>query len=155
MSDPVAAAIFLAAGGLLTFGTLALVWKEAGFRRRATRTVGVVRDRRVQPSSGADSGETVTITVEYEDATGVKQLARVPIVTGGISWGRGPGKATKVIGPPDCEIGDEVPILYDADRPEVIRVDTSVNRWFAPVIMGAMGVVFLAFGLFVELGGLR
>jgi hypothetical protein len=109
----------------------------------------------VQPSSGADRGETVTVTVEYEDATGAKQLGRVPIVTGGIAWGRGPGKATKVIGPPDCEIGDQVPILYDADRPESIRVDTPMNRWFGPVIMGVMGVVFLAFGLLVELGGLR
>src|SRR5436190_14822665 len=115
MSDSVGAAIFLGAGGLLTLGTLALTWKEAGFRRRATRTVGVVRERRVAPASGADDGETVTITVEYEDLGGTKQRATSPIVTGGISVGRAPGPATKVFGPPDCEVGDEVPILYDAE----------------------------------------
>jgi hypothetical protein len=152
MSDPVAATIFLAVGTLLTLGTLALVWKEAGFRRRATRTVAVVRDRRLATSSGADSGESVTITVEFDDSAGTKRLVSIPIVTGGIAWGRGPGKATTVIGPPDCEIGDEVPIVYDADHPEKIRVDTPVNRWFGPVVIGVMGVVFLAFGAAIAVG---
>jgi len=151
MSDSVGAAIFLAAGDLLILGTLALVWKEAGFRRGATRTVAVVRDRRVV-SSSADGGESVTITVEFEDSVGAKQLAGFPIVTGGIAWGRGPGKATKVVGPPDCEIGDEVPIIYDADHPEKIRVDTPVNRWFGPVVVGVTGVVFLAFGIAIAAG---
>jgi Protein of unknown function (DUF3592) len=155
MSDSVAALIFLGAGGLLTFGALALAWREAAFRNRGTRTFGVVRDRRVSPGSGADSGEAVTITVEYEDATGTRRLASTPIITGGVSWGRGPGPATKVIGPPDCEIDDEVPILYDAEHPEKIRVDTAVNRWFGPVLMGVMGVVFLAFGLLAAAGGIR
>ena len=52
MSDSVGAAIFLGAGGLLTLGTLALTWKEAGFRRRAifqiddegrTRAIGIAK----------------------------------------------------------------------------------------------------------------
>jgi hypothetical protein len=45
-----------------------------------------------------------------------------------------------------------VPILYDPERPEEIRIDTAINRWFGVVVMGVVGAGLLAMGLVIANG---
>jgi hypothetical protein len=45
------------------------------------------------------------------------------------------------------QIGDSVPILYDPDRPEDIRIDTGRNPWLVPLVVGLFGVGLVAVAL--------
>lgn len=38
------------------------------------------------------------------------------------------------------DIGDQVPVLYNRDRPEDARIDTRVFRYSGPAILAAIGV---------------
>jgi hypothetical protein len=68
-------------GAILTLLTSALAVREARFRNRAARTSAIVRKRQVKLSR--DEGgtmEAVKLTVEFEDATGVKRQATSSVV---------------------------------------------------------------------------
>jgi hypothetical protein len=52
----------------------------------------------------------------------------------------------KIFGLPDYHIGDPAPILYVPERPETIRIDTWVDRWFSVLVLGMVGVGFFATG---------
>jgi Protein of unknown function (DUF3592) len=154
MSHTFAVALFTGVGGISCLAAVALAVHQMRFRRRAVRSVGLVRERQVKSSPDPDGGsmQLVTVTVEYEDETGTRHQASSPIVSGGISWGRPGQPRAGGIGPPDCAVGDRVAILYDPDHPEGIRIDTAINRWFGVVVMAVVGAGLLAVGLMIANG---
>jgi len=154
MSHTFAVVLFTGVGGISCLAAVALAVRQLRFGRRAVRSVGLVRERQVKSSPDPDGGsmQLVTVTVEYEDEKGIRHQASSPIVSGGISWGRPGRPRTGGIGPPDCAAGDRVPILYDPDHPEDIRIDTAINRWFGVVVMGVVGAGLLTMGLVIANG---
>jgi len=50
--------------------------------------------------------------------------------------------------PPAHRVGDLVPVLYDPDRPSAAAIDTFGERWFTPVVLGSLGLVTMAVGIF-------
>src|SRR5262245_1406287 len=128
MSTTLAMAIFLVASGTLSLGAVALAVRESRFRQRAAPALGVIRARHV--GSAPNSCGAVTVTVEFEDVTGATRRATAPVVTGTrLAWRRRGGPEVKLLGPPDYPVGDSLPILYDPERPENVRVDTWLDRW--------------------------
>jgi hypothetical protein len=140
---------FLVGGIFAVLGIFAVV-KELLFRRKAARAVGVVvavtpggiaasverrrREGKTILADMSDESRNLVITVEFEDAAGVKQegTTEVSALSGRVSFG----------------VGDRVPILYDPDRPWELRHFTHLN-WSGPLLVGAVGTVGIAAGLFV------
>jgi hypothetical protein len=150
MGTSLANVIFLGAGAILSLGAVALATREIRFRRRAARAIGVIRERHVESGPDPEGGSrtTVTVTVEFVDGTGIKKQATTPVVTGtSLTWRRRCGTEFKLFGPPEYAVGDSVPILYDPERSEEIRVDTWMNRWLWVLVIGIMGTSFLCAGL--------
>ena len=150
MTSTLAHVIFLIAGSIFALGAAALARHEFRFLRRAAQAAAIIRNRHVKSGLDADGGSlnTLTVTVEFEDQTGVQQRATVPVVTGGgLSWQSPNGREVRLLGPPDYAIGDSVAILYDPEQPAEIQVNSWMNRWLWTVVMGVMGITFLCAGL--------
>jgi hypothetical protein len=45
--------------------------------------------------------------------------------------------------PPSYRVGDVVDILYDPNHPQSARVAKSSGLYFAPILVGVMGLIFL------------
>jgi hypothetical protein len=50
--------------------------------------------------------------------------------------------------PPDFSVGEPVVVYYDAAAPDDARIDSFVQLWFLPTLLGGMGSVFGAIGFF-------
>lgn len=155
MGTTLAAVIFLVAGAASSVSAVALARREVRFRRRAARAAGVIRERKVDSVPNPDGGtsQLVTVTVEFDDATGTRVCATAPVVTGtSLSWRPRAAAERRLFGPPDYAVGDVVPLWYDPDRPENIRIDSWLNRWFGVLVMGILGVGFTIVGLVILTG---
>ena len=53
--------------------------------------------------------------------------------------------------PASFDIGDPVRVLFDPARPEAARIDSVLQLWLLPLILGGIGTVFSAFGLLATL----
>jgi hypothetical protein len=47
---------------------------------------------------------------------------------------------------PDYQVGESVSILYDRQNPDSARVDAFMSIWLVPLVLGALGVVFMIAG---------
>lgn len=75
-------------------------------------------------------GETNAPIVEYQGPDGETRT-----VTGKISSRPRAGK-----------VGDRAPVLINPDNPEVVRLGTPLELWFAPGLLGGIGGVFVFVG---------
>lgn len=48
--------------------------------------------------------------------------------------------------PPEHEVGERVPVLYDPSRPENAEIDTWMARFFLPTVFLILGSIFTAIG---------
>jgi hypothetical protein len=48
--------------------------------------------------------------------------------------------------PPRYAVGDSVPVLYEANRPDQARIRSFHDLWFMPSLLGGLGLVFTAIG---------
>jgi hypothetical protein len=138
---------FLVPGVLICLGDFVLHFKEFRFRQGAAKAVGVIRERNELESGVADAMPHIVITVEFEDSAGTTRTASVAAVRGGIRFSRS--------GRRDYEIGDSLPIVYDIERPWVIRIDTFLNLWLWPLVLGMVGAGFVGVSLLVLSGAVR
>src|SRR2546425_4336344 len=160
--------VFLGVGAVLCLGAFALALKTHRFRQRAARAVGTIieskrggigaaveREREkgrkildLDPVATSYPGATEiswTITVAFDDATGARRQGTTEVARRfGLSftqlhWRR----LSKRFGRRFYEVGDQVPILYDPESPSVIRIDSFMEQWFGPLVLGALGAGFL------------
>lgn len=57
--------------------------------------------------------------------------------------------------PAAFEVGEPVVVIYDPASPEGARIDSFFQLWFAPLLLGGMGIVFAAFGCGAVVAGRR
>jgi hypothetical protein len=48
--------------------------------------------------------------------------------------------------PVSYTVGERVTVLYDPAMPEAAKIDSFLDKWFLPVLLGGMGLVFTAIG---------
>jgi hypothetical protein len=132
--------------------------KALRFQQRAHRATGVIvaakSRRELWAESAQKEGRKVltelpmpspgesewwTITVEFADAAGATRRANVDV--------------SKVAGEQAYQVGDPQPILYDPEPPWEIQTDTAWN-WFGPLVLGALGTVFVAAGVVLWIVGI-
>lgn len=75
-------------------------------------------------------GETDAPIVEYESPSGETRS-----VTGAISSSPRAG-----------QVGDRVPVLVNPENPDIVRLGTPLELWFAPGLLGGVGGVFVLIG---------
>lgn len=121
-------AVFLVVGlGLLTGGFF--LWhSHADFVARATRADGVVTDQAYRTSS--KGGGTYAPVVEFTTDDG--SVVRMTGSTGSSS--------------PSYARGEHVRVLYDRANPERAQIDSFMENWIGPMILGGIGLVFSLVG---------
>jgi hypothetical protein len=120
-------------GGALLLGGLILVgvavWQAIAtnqFIAGAVRTEGTVIGL-----EGSDMKQTV---FEFQDEHGATHVARSLVASE----------------PPAYDVGDTVPVLYDADDSERARIH-DWQLWFLPTILGGVSLCPLLFGALVAI----
>lgn len=116
-----AAVPFLLAGGGMLAGGASLVVDDFDMREAAQRTEGIV-------VAAPDGGVPV---VRFR--TGEGQVFQV---SGAIS-----------ASPTPYEVGERIGIHYDAANPQEARIDSFIERWFLPLLLGGLGGVAALVGL--------
>lgn len=57
--------------------------------------------------------------------------------------------------PASFDVGERVRVLFDPARPEAARIESFLQLWLLPLILGGLGTVFSGFGLAATLSVLR
>lgn len=123
-------------GALAAAGWLGMQTRE--FVARAAHAQGEVTGLEAS-RSGSDSSPTYHPTVRFSAADGIEVTFRSSTGTN----------------PPAHRVGDKVPVLYEPADPQHAEIDSFVDVWLAPLIVGFLGAVFTLIGLGVGAGGIR
>lgn len=117
--------VFLVAGiGLAVWGYVNVKNKIDG--SVYVKTEGTVVSMRLVPPT-QDAGETWTPTIKFKDRNG-KEFTFESNVSSD---------------PPAYQIGEKVELLYPEDRPEDAFINSWIEKWLTPVLLGIAGLVML------------
>ena len=153
--------VFLGAGVPIFLGALVSALRTLRIRWRASHAEGVIVEakqgerkraalerhraegRKVwevkRPYNVHRTTELIwTLTIEFEDATGVKQQGTIQAGTRKKPY----------------KVGERVPIWYDPKQPSAIRMDSFAELWGGPLLMGVFGAAFLVIGLLLWSGAI-
>jgi hypothetical protein len=121
--------VFLGIGLLLLSVGGYLVWDTRAWLARSVEAPGVVIEmvRIVDPKQGA----LFAPLVRFQTADGRTIEFQSSLRTN----------------PPAYSAGDTVTVLYDPARPSSAAIASTFGLWFAPAIVGFIGVVFTAVGV--------
>jgi hypothetical protein len=79
--------------------------------------------------------------------SGSLKNGRVPIVEYHVAGQRFTCRGTTSFSPPRHRVGDRMPVVYRRADPQIARLDTFFDRWFAPCIFTAGGFMAVAIGI--------
>ena len=119
--------VFGLVGLALLTVALFLVRSEIAFRSGAVRAAGKVV--KLQPSRGR-RGLVYTPVFSFTDEDGHAH--------------QGTGRVAS--SPPAYERGEAVTVLYAPGHPESARLESFMETWFLPLILGGIGVIFASIG---------
>jgi hypothetical protein len=110
-------------------GGFLLYRKTARFRKRSIATEGIVCDFQVRETSEGD--EVYHPIFRYRARNGHEYTICSDTGTD----------------PPGFKKGQSVGIFYNPDNPADARIDTFAQLWLAPLVLGALGVLFCLVGV--------
>jgi hypothetical protein len=115
--------------------------------------VALVIDTRHDIATAARADGIVTDLIVDRDSDGETYHPHVRFVT---AKGE-PVEFTSSVGsnPAGFDIGEHVTILYDPSDPQGARIDSFVQLWFVPIMVGVFGLVFATAGGVVSIVFLR
>jgi hypothetical protein len=106
------------------------------FRKEAQTTDGVVVDF---ATSRSDKGKTMySPIVEYRDLSGTSRQ-----LTSSVSSSS-----------PGYDRGDKVQVRFLPQNPEQARIDSFLENWFLPLILGGLGLIFFGVGIGAFVAGI-
>lgn len=120
--------VFLIVGLGMFTGSFFLWNSHAQFAAHALSADGEVTD--LAYSSSSKGGGTYRPVVQFTTTDG--KLVHMTSSTGS--------------SPPSYARGDHVRVLYDRANPERAQIDSFMENWFGPLILGGMGLVFSLVG---------
>lgn len=129
--------VFALIGLGLLVAALAMAMDTRDFLGRAARAQGTVIDLVSQRSS--DNAVSYHPEVAFSDNQG----SNVHFVSPSGS------------NPPSYHRGERVEVLYLPDEPEKARIHDFLGTWFAPLLLGAIGLVFFTVGAGMIAAGMR
>jgi hypothetical protein len=107
---------------LMGFGILWTV-QTLVFLHHATQTEGSIVA--LTPYKGADNSIESAAIYQFYSSNGTRHTRQSSLRSN----------------PPDFAVGDQVGILYRLDNPEDARIDTFMQLWFVPLIVGVVGTL--------------
>jgi hypothetical protein len=122
-------AIFLGVGALEVAIGVFLYLRTTDFSRRRPTLREPLRG--FEESYSSDTGTSYMPVVEFTGADGEKRKFTDSMASD----------------PPGYEVGETVPVKYDPADPEDARIAKRFRLWFAPALLGGMGVTFLIVGV--------
>jgi hypothetical protein len=133
--------LFPAIGAAMLLGAIAIAVVQQRFRAQALHAQGVVVEHSFSRSDSSDSGSggTYCPVVHFNDVDG----QQIEFIGGVCSRPRAEN------------VGDTVAVLYRKGDPHDARIDSFLTRWFAAMIVGGIGGVFLMIGLALVVPSLR
>lgn len=123
--------------GVMSIGLIMLlsatyvIYSNMRFEKRAMHVRGKVIDLSSYESSDDDGGSTTMYTPVFEYAFNGQTYQHTSSTSSSS---------------PAFEIGEEVEVLVDPQHPEDILVNSFWEKWFLPLILGIMGVMFGGMG---------
>ncbi len=124
------------------WGTWTLSQSTLKFNAEAVETEGTVIDFETKPSTGSGRSktrDTYAPIVEYTTAEG----QTLTFTT------------TSSSSPPSYDRGEKVKVLYSKITPERARIDSFMENWFGPLIVGFLAVIFTLGGAWLFFGGIK
>jgi hypothetical protein len=126
----VLAIILLVCGGTWT-------WKTTSFISSARQAVGKIEGYEQKKSTKRSrSGGTRRTTTHRPRFTFQDDQGREHKVTSSVGGSKGAFK-----------VGEEVEVLYDPQNPTDARINTFIQMWLGPLVIGGVGLVFLSLGV--------
>jgi hypothetical protein len=122
-------AVFTGLGLVFVCVGAGILMSEVSFGRTARKAEGVVVELIARTSRGKTRSTVYAPAVEFQAN----------------------GKTVKFVNatassPPEHEVGERVPVLFDPARPENATIDTWMSRFFLPTIFLILGSLFAAIG---------
>lgn len=124
----------------MLWGTWALTQSTLKFKADGLATEGTVLDFETERTT--DDGKTKTMykpIIEYTIADGRKLTFTSSSSSSSPSYDR----------------GEKVKVLYSKVTPERARLDSFMDNWFGPLILGFFGVIVVLVGWFLFFGGIK
>lgn len=121
---------FFAGAGMALWGYMNVKNKIDG--SVYVKTEGTVISMREVPAT-QDAGETWTPTIKFKDKSG-KEHTFESIVSSD---------------PPAYHIGEKVELLYPEGRPEDVFINSFMEKWFTPVMLGIGGLVMFVVSIWM------
>lgn len=129
--------IFFFAGiGLVVWGYVNVKNKIDG--SVYVKTEGTVISMREVPPT-QDAGETWTPTIKFKDRSGKERTFESNVSSD----------------PPAYEIGEKVELLYPEGRPEDVFINSFLEKWFTPIMLGIGGLVMFISSIWMMFTGFR
>jgi hypothetical protein len=115
-----------------SFGVYSFVrnWR---FLRTAIRASGTVTEMRERPGSEGGTTYTPIVTFTAQSGEAIHFTSRVSS------------------NQPRFHVGQEVPVVYDPHHPQHASMPSFIVFWFAALLFGGFGLLFIMAGLFVVL----
>jgi hypothetical protein len=114
------------------------------FRKLATVTEGQVVDYETSQSTSTSNGRSSSKTmyapvVTYRDQSGTEHRVTSSSSTSSRSY----------------DIGAKVPVRFMPNNPDEARIDSFMENWFLPVLLGGMGLLFFSLGIGATVAAIR
>jgi len=129
--------IFASLGLVFVAGAAWFFLADRSFAAAGERAPGTVIE--MIGSRDSDGGHTYKPVVEFRDAAG-----RRHVFTSNVSSS-----------PPQHSVGESVEVIYAPDSPDEAVIDSFVDRFLLPLILGGLGTLFAAIGFGVLFARLR
>jgi hypothetical protein len=126
--------IFMSIGGIMLAVVAYLVVSSYQFEQRAQPIKGIVIDYQSYQSRNDNGGSTTMYTPVYQYEFKGKSYTHVSSTS----------TSSK-----DYEISETVEMLIDPDDPKEILIDSLMEKWFVPLLLGFMGTLFTGLGFVV------
>ena len=124
----------------MLYGTWAMSQSTLKFKAEAVSTEGTVLDFETERSTSDGKSKTMyKPIIEYTTTEGQTLTFTTSSSSSSPSYDR----------------GDKVKVLYSKVTPERARLDSFMENWFGPAILGAFGVIVTLIGVGMFFGGIK
>ena len=132
MSDELRVGIFfIPLGGLLALIGVFLFIRTRIFIGKAQKAKGIVIQMVYSAPTSSNSSGTYAPVYQFRTLDGQNIVVQDSLFRN----------------PPQFQVGQEIDVLYESGNPQKARINKWMNLYFAPVLLGGLGLIFGVVGI--------
>ncbi len=128
-------AIFSAVGAVMMLVGAFFLIRSRMFLSRAQTVKGTVIQMVYRGSSSSDGGGGYSPVYQFTTSDGQNIVKQDSLSTN----------------PPRFQVGQELDVLYESDKPQKARINKWMNLYFLPTLFWGMGLIFVGVGVVIQL----